>query len=163
MNLLFLRHGEALDGSLYQDSERPLSTRGTQQAATVGRFLREQAIHPGLILCSPLVRARQTAEEVQREVGATPVQTTECLTSSSDPHAILLELRMLGQETVLMIGHEPHLSKTISVLLGVDTRSRVEMKTCCLAYVVTTAEPAPGAGILRWLIPSNVTLGEHSR
>lgn len=123
--------------------------------------MRAQSIHPDMILYSPLLRARQTAEQIHNEIGTTRMQTTECLASSSDPHAILLELRMLSEETILLIGHEPHLSRTISLLLGADMRSRIEMKTCSLANVVAVAPPAPGGGVLRWLIPSSATLGEH--
>ncbi len=158
MNLYFLRHGQALDGAQYQDNERPLSNHGLQQAAAVGCFFREQGIRFDHVLCSPLLRARQTVEALQREAGALPIQTTDLLTSSSDPRLILLELRTLDRENVLLVGHEPHLSKTVSLLLGLDDRSRVEMKSCSLACVATAGAPNPGGGILRWLIPPKVTL-----
>lgn len=158
MNLYFLRHGEALDGAQYPDHERPLSNHGLQQAAGVGRFFHEQGIRFDHVFCSPLLRARQTVETLQREAGVTPIQTTELLVSSSEPRNILLELRTLDREDVLLVGHEPHLSKTVSLLLGLDDRSRVEMKTCSLAYVATAGAPNPGGGILRWLIPSTATL-----
>jgi phosphohistidine phosphatase len=158
MNLYFLRHGEALDGAQYPDHGRPLSSHGLQQAAGVGRFCREQGIRFDHVFCSPLLRARQTVETLQREAGVTPIQTTELLSSSSDPHQILLALRSLDREDVLLVGHEPHLGKTVSLLLGPDDRSRVEMRTCSLACVVTAGPPNPGRGILRWLIPSTATL-----
>lgn len=158
MNLYFLRHGEALDGAQYTDHERPLSNHGLQQAAGVGRFFREQGIRFDHVYCSPLLRARQTAEALQREAGITPIQTTEMLASSSDPRQILLELRTLDREDVLLVGHEPHLSKTVSLLLGLGDRSRVEMKTCSLACVTTAGSATPDRGNLRWLIPSAATL-----
>ena len=157
MNLYFLRHGEALDGAQFPDSERPLSNHGLQQAAAIGTFLRGRGIRFDHVFCSPLLRARQTAEILLRESGATPINSTDALFSSSDPHLILGELRMTNGEEVLLVGHEPHLSKTISLLLGLEDRSRVEMKTCSLACVAA-ATPNPGRGMLRWLIPSNATL-----
>jgi phosphohistidine phosphatase len=158
MNLYFLRHGEALDGPQYPDHERPLSQHGLEQAAGVGRFFREQGIRFDHVFCSPLLRARQTVEALQREAGVTPIQTSDSLTSSSDPRNILLELRAIDRENVLLVGHEPHLSKTVSLLLGLDDRSRVELRTCSLACVATSGGPNPGRGILRWLIPSTSTL-----
>jgi phosphohistidine phosphatase len=158
MNLYFLRHGEALDGAQYPDSERPLSNHGLQQAAAVGRFFRDQGIRFDHVFCSPLLRAKQTAETLLRESSMTPINTTDALISSSDPRDILLELRSLNCDEILVIGHEPHLSKTVSLLLGLEDRSRVEMKTCSLACVSTAAGPRPGRGILRWLIPSSATL-----
>ncbi len=158
MNLYFLRHGEALDGAQYPDGERPLSNHGLQQAAAVGCFFREQGIRFDRVFCSPLLRARQTTEAVLQESGAIPVTTTDLLISSCDPHRILLELRTHHCEEVLLVGHEPHLGKTVSLLLGLEDRSRVEMKPCSLACVATASAPNPGRGILRWLIPSNATL-----
>ncbi|HCA80482.1 MAG TPA: phosphohistidine phosphatase SixA [Bacteroidetes bacterium] len=158
MNLYLLRHGEALSGAQYPDSERPLSNHGLQQAAAVGRFFRDRGIRFDHIFCSPLLRARQTAETLMLESGANPINTTDALVSSSDPHLILLELRPLDCEEILVVGHEPHLSRTVSLLLGLEDRSRVEMKTCSLACVATAAAPSPGRGMLRWLIPSNATL-----
>ena len=158
MNLYLLRHGEALDGSQNPDGERPLSNHGVQQAAAVGRFCRDRGIRFDHVFCSPLLRARQTAETVLRESGTALMKTTDALVSASDPHLILQELRTLEGDEILIVGHEPHLSKTVSLLLGLDDRSRVEMKTCSLACVATAAAPGPGRGILRWLIPSNTTL-----
>jgi len=158
MNLYILRHGEALDSPQYADSERPLSNHGLQQAAAVGRFFRDQGIRLDHVFCSPLLRARQTVEILFRESGATPINTTDALVSSSDPRLILQEIRTLDCEEILLVGHEPHLGKTVSLLLGLEDRTLVEMKTCSLACVATVAAPSPGRGKLRWLIPSSATL-----
>lgn len=158
MNLYFLRHGEALDGAQYPDSDRPLSAHGLRQAAAVGRFFSTQGIRFDHIFSSPLLRARQTTETLLRESGAIPITVTDLLVSSCDPHQILLDLRTLEGQDILLVGHEPHLSKTVSLLLGLEERNRVEMKTCTLACVVTVSAPNPGRGTLRWLIPSDATM-----
>ena len=104
------------------------------------------------ILCSPLLRAQQTAAAVLDEIGPITLSTTEHLTSSSDPRHILRELSELNRETVLLIGHEPHLSTTISVLLAGDERSRVLMNPCSLACLRAVASPKYDKTILQWLI-----------
>jgi phosphohistidine phosphatase len=154
MRLYFLRHGEAADPAAYSDEERPLSEAGRHQASAVARFFSDRGLRLDTILCSPLLRARQTAEAVQAAYAALPLKTSENLLSSADPLAILEELGTSRADDLLLVGHEPHLSKTISRLLGLDSKKGVEMKTCTLACIVATPPPGPGRGMLIWLLPS---------
>jgi phosphohistidine phosphatase SixA len=152
MTLYFLRHGDAIRDTFIHDSDRPLSDSGREQAAAVGRFLRAGKTGIEHILCSPLLRAQQTAAGILSEIGPVPLSTTEHLTSSSDPRHILREISDLNKEIVLLIGHEPHLSTTISVLLAGDERSRVMMRPCSLACLSAVASPESGKALLQWLI-----------
>ncbi len=152
MTLYFLRHGDAIRDTQVRDSDRPLSDSGQQQAIAAGRFLRAAKAGIEHILCSPLLRAQQTAAAVLHEIGPLPLQTTEHLTSSSDPRHILRELSELDMETVLLIGHEPHLSTTISALLAGDERGRVMMRPGSLACISAVAPPEYNRALLRWLI-----------
>lgn len=81
--IYLLRHGETewnrqrrLQGQL----DSPLTARGLQQAAAMGRTVRELvgAGAPGFrLVCSPLGRARQTAERVAQELGYDPAAIAE--------------------------------------------------------------------------------------
>jgi phosphohistidine phosphatase SixA len=152
MTLYFLRHGDAVQDTRLHDSDRPLTESGREQAAAAGKFLRAGKAGIERVLCSPLLRAQQTASAVLREIGPVPLSTTEHLVSSSDPRHILRELSDLDKETVLLVGHEPHLSSTISVLLAGDERSRVMMRPCSLACLSAVASPESGKSLLQWLI-----------
>jgi phosphohistidine phosphatase len=158
MIIYLLRHGDAVDSPRLNDNERPLSDFGQRQAEAVGMYLKSTAAGISLILSSPLLRAQQTAEAVQRELENISIQTTESLHSSSDPQEILRELRKARQRSVLLVGHEPHLSRTVSLLLWGDARSRVEMRKCSLACVAIPDPIEEGRGVLQWLIDSSQTL-----
>ena len=152
MTLYLLRHGDAIRDTRVHDSDRPLSDFGREQATSVGRFLSARKTGIQHILCSPLLRAQQTAAAVLHEIGLIPLSTTEHLTSSSDPRHILRELSELNKEIVLLIGHEPHLSTTISMLLAGDEHSRVTMRPCSLACLSAIAPPEYNKTLLQWLI-----------
>jgi len=155
MLIYFLRHGEAEEHPSLHDSERPLTDAGNRQATAAGQLLKGEVRKVELILTSPLLRARQTAESVQHEIGTVSIQPTEHLVSSSNPRKIIQELQKIRERTVLLVGHEPHLSETIALLLAGASRSIVEMKKCSLACVSTPDPVKDGSGILRWLIPSS--------
>lgn len=158
MIIYLLRHGDAGNTPQGQNSDPPLSDFGQRQATAAGRYLARTNAEIGQILCSTMLRARQTAERVQREFPAVPVRATESLVSSSDPRDIILELQKSAFKSVLLVGHEPHLSRTISLLLWGDTRSRLEMRKCSLACVSVPVPVEEGGGTLQWLLSSDQTM-----
>jgi phosphohistidine phosphatase SixA len=104
-----------------------------------------------------MLRAQQTGEAVRQELGLVVIEPTELLLSSGDPREIVRELQKSPLRNVLLVGHEPHLSRTISLLLWGDIRSRVEMKKCSLACVSTPDPLEEGRGVLQWLVSSEQT------
>ncbi|MES1147024.1 MAG: histidine phosphatase family protein [Solimonas sp.] len=61
--LTLVRHAQA-DAHMpdQSDWERPLTRRGLNDAAEMAKRLKSQRLKPDLILCSPSLRTRQTAE-----------------------------------------------------------------------------------------------------
>ena len=63
MKLYLIRHGIAADRTEYTDDEaRPLTDHGRERTRQVAQRLYDLGIRLDLILTSPLLRARQTAE-----------------------------------------------------------------------------------------------------
>jgi phosphohistidine phosphatase SixA len=67
-------------------------------------------------------------------------------------------LQKLKEKGVLLVGHEPHLSGTISLLLFGREQSVVEMRKCSLACVSATPPIGKGGAVLRWLLTSELTM-----
>ncbi len=152
MLLYFLRHGDASRDSSIDDSERPLTDLGIRQATLAAAFL--QRIDPGIgaLLSSPLARARQTASIV-RDKNSLPVPIpSEYLLNGTDQRQLFKPLESLGVQSALLVGHEPHLSETISILLCGNREAGIEMKKCGIALVETPATIEAGSGRLRWLV-----------
>ena len=69
MRVVYLcRHAKAAPGD--PDELRELTSKGVDQARGLGRELAASTDPPAIVLTSPLLRARQTAEIVATETGA---------------------------------------------------------------------------------------------
>jgi len=110
------RHAKAADGD--PDELRVLTPGGVDQARTLGRRLAGANEPPVVVLASPLVRARQTAEIVADETGAELL--VEPLLA---PGATVDDLRRAvgGLDgPVATVGHQPDCSEITLAVSGRD-------------------------------------------
>ena len=114
MRLFLVRHAEAAPGE--PDALRELTPAGHDQARALGMELAANGIRPAVILTSPLVRARQTAEAVGRAVGV-PVEIDERLGPGATVAGVEEAVDGRG-ETVLAIGHQPDCGRIAAELTG---------------------------------------------
>lgn len=123
--LLLLRHGITEErGDHIDDAQRALTPQGRERLALVIRRLADLELHCDVVLSSPLVRARQSAELV-RELGLAPeLELASSLAPLADPLPLLE--RWLGPVSprqgwrrLAMVGHEPDLSTLAALLIGV--------------------------------------------
>jgi phosphohistidine phosphatase len=155
MDLYILRHGIAEERSRSgKDRDRALVTEGKEKTRAAGKALRKMEIDFDLVLSSPFVRAWQTAEIIVEECGcARALQPCDALSAGGPMKEVFGELRKAAgtHSSVLVVGHEPDLSRLISVLLSGTTELAITMKKGGLAKLTcATAEPA-GAR-LEWLL-----------
>jgi phosphohistidine phosphatase len=155
MELWLLRHAAAEDQSESgHDADRTLTEDGHKRARDVARGLAQ--LEPGiqLILTSPFARARQTAEPAARALHlAGKLRETQALEPSSDPQEILDEVRAEKAESILLVGHEPHLGKLLGRLVSGRPGLEIPMKKAALARLAWTGS---GAASLRALLPAKV-------
>ena len=97
MRLSLLRHGIAADrGSpeYENDSERPLTPKGERRMRRIAKGIQASGLSYDLILSSPYLRAKQTAEIVAAGL-STPegVILAETLTPEGNPRQLIETLR----------------------------------------------------------------------
>ena len=158
MELIFFRHGLAADREEWKgsDEDRPLTAEGMDRTQEVVGGLRALKVRPDVILSSPLLRARETAEIAKKGlITDAKVELADELTPSAGPDQLIVRLADLADKPqVLCVGHEPHISTTISAMVSGKTAASFEVKkagACCIRF---TGIPKAGAGTLLWLLPS---------
>jgi phosphohistidine phosphatase len=114
MRLLLVRHAEAAPGE--PDALRELTPAGHERARELGMELAATGLRPAVILTSPLVRARQTAEAVGRAVGVA-VEVDERLAPGATTDGVREAVEGRG-DTVLTVGHQPDCGRIASELTG---------------------------------------------
>src|SRR5438270_13273231 len=121
MNLYLLRHGLAVEpGTLgYTEAERPLTPKGERKLHKIARAMQALELSFDCILSSPYVRARDTAEIVATELKLKKkIELTETLLPDGNARKLVELVKQLqpAPQSVLLVGHEPHLSGLISLL-----------------------------------------------
>jgi phosphohistidine phosphatase len=114
VQVFLVRHAKAEPGE--PDALRALSPRGREQARELGRGLAGDGVHPTAVLSSPLLRARETAEEIARATGSS-VETDERLA----PGATVDDLRdaTAGRDgPLVVVGHQPDCGQIVGELTG---------------------------------------------
>jgi len=155
--LFVLRHAKSSwDQPGLQDFERPLNERGRRDAPRMGRLMRERALRPDVILCSPAERTRQTVALLAAAAGldAEPRFDERIYEASAGLLIDVLSEVEREAEGVLLIGHNPGVEKLIEVLTGASVR----MTTAALAHVVLDIDAwgdvGPECGRLEWVVRS---------
>src|SRR3954452_246645 len=119
---LLRRAKSSWDDPSRPDSERPLALRGERAAALMGEHLQASGIEPGLVLCSPAVRARQTLDGL----GVARDARVEPGLYGAAEGDLLQRLRTLPTilESALLIGHNPALEELTLMLAGQGSELR---------------------------------------
>ena len=151
MKLYFLRHGDATWPDWQApDDERPLTKKGKKQIKKVAKFIADEDIGPIAIVSSPLPRACESADIVAEELNA-EVTEDPALAPGFDIDRLSTILKAFPGQDVMLVGHEPGLSRVIKALGGGEVR----LPKAGLARV-DLAEGEELRGELIWLLPAKV-------
>ncbi len=145
MLLLVMRHGKAEPKRPgLKDEERKLTDEGRRDVELVAKILPNK---PSKILCSPMVRARETAEIVAEIYGIKYEIVQELL-----PENVSLDSlkNLISEENILLIGHAPSIEEFVSELIG---GGKVKLKAGAVAGLDVEEFKRGGAKLIYLVTP----------
>ena len=132
--LFLLRHAKAenaVAGST--DLDRGLNERGQHEAQAIGAFIKRQNLRFDWVLCSPAVRARETAELALAAAEVVANVRYDQRIYDASPRQLLVVISELSENmnAVLLVGHNPGIEELLKMLTG----RAEQMATCTLAKI----------------------------
>ena len=152
MEIYLVRHGVA--HTKEDDPERHLNNDGLNQCHLSGRALRRFGTTFDLVISSPKVRARQTAEIIADEVGypKDEIKVTETLEPMASPKDTISYLNNFTEKNNIMLaGHLPLLENLASELLSKSTQISLSFEAGAVCQI-DVDHPISHNGILRWFL-----------
>ena len=158
MELYLLRHAIAVTRGTegYEnDADRPLTPKGEKKMYRIAEGMKDLGLSFDLLLSSPILRARRTAEIVAEILGLKKkLQFSENLSTGGDEEDVIKEL--IGEHSangsILLVGHEPDMSALISVLVSGGPEFAVTMKKGGLCKLTVDALHFGRCASLEWLM-----------
>ena len=114
MRLYLVRHAEASPGE--PDELRSLTPEGREQARALGERLRDEDAAPAVVLTSPLLRARETGDELARAL-AVKSEPDERLAPGASVDDVRAAVEGRGDQ-VVVVGHQPDCGQIAAALTG---------------------------------------------
>jgi phosphohistidine phosphatase len=150
--LYLIRHGVAEDrGEAWpDDAKRPLTEAGKARMRKTARGLARLGVAIEVILTSPLVRTRQTAELVASGLDSRPaLVNVDSLAPNGSFPAVVSELEKYARRArIALVGHEPGIGELAARLIG--SRHAIEFKKGAICRIDVEELPPNGPGDLRW-------------
>jgi phosphohistidine phosphatase len=156
MKLYFLRHGVAGDPGEWQgrDFDRPLTREGVRRMEREAKTFADLGLDPDVVLTSPLVRAKQTADIAAGALKAHVVADERLGPDFNASRLAELLKEHSDSRSLMLVGHEPNMSETIGQIVG---GAKIDLKKGGLV-LVDVADPNVVSGVLVWLISPKVLL-----
>ncbi|MGH8296431.1 MAG: phosphohistidine phosphatase SixA [Steroidobacteraceae bacterium] len=162
MELLVLRHAIAFprDASRWpDDSQRPLTAEGVRRARRAAAGLKRLGKAPGVVMTSPLVRARDTAKIFAQAARWPEAVECDALVPDGEAEEVLAALRGRSGKTgcAAVVGHQPHLGRLIALCLrGGLQPEAMELKKSAVACLQFDGPPHAGRAVLEWLLAPRI-------
>ncbi|HUI87343.1 MAG TPA: phosphohistidine phosphatase SixA [Anaerolineales bacterium] len=142
MKIYLVRHGIAYEPGepgYEDDAQRPLTDKGRDKMKKVAHVLKRLGVQPDVMVSSPYLRARQTAEILAKELKykKDKLVFSDRLLPTAQPGLIIAEMiEKYMVEELMVIGHEPCLGLLIGALASGGGDLSINVKygsVCCLS------------------------------
>jgi len=156
MDLYLIRHADAKplgEDGIQDDADRPLTSKGDAQAKALAHVLQKRGVQLGLVVSSPLLRARQTAEKmVSHWVDPVPaLATCDEVAPGGKRRKLSKFLREQSADAIAVVGHIPGIADYAAWLIG-DNKAELDLAKAGIARIVCPDGPRKGEGTLTWLV-----------
>ena len=133
VHLVLVRHAIAEPrGDEFADRDRPLTAKGRRRMGRAARGLAVLGVRCDVIVSSPVLRARQTAEILLKALTPERSQIVylDALSPDGEPERLLDTLRQLDPPArhIVLVGHEPDLGNLAGEWLGGPGGSMLQLK-----------------------------------
>ncbi len=156
--LYLIRHGVAEErGDRWpDDNKRPLTEDGMSRLRKAARGLACVDVSFDVMLTSPLVRTRQTADIIASAFDPHPhIVTAESLAPGGTYPEVLAELEKQARRAkIALVGHEPGIGELAARLAG--SRHGFEFKKGAVCRIDVDVLPPEGPGTLRWFLTPRI-------
>ena len=139
------------------DAKRPLTPAGKKRFRKTARGLVPLVPRGAVVLTSPFVRARETAELLAATAKLRLPIVCEELASGQPEKEAFKMLAARREKYTILVGHEPHLGRLLAAALAGDgARFNVQFKKGGAACVEFRGRIVPGQARLHWFLPPKV-------
>ncbi len=145
-----IRHSYAENAGMTKDMNRALTHQGQTTVRALGRYLSKQDFSPDIILCSPAVRTRETAQNLIEELEISEsILTFKDKIYNASVRELLSAVNELDEtnKRVAMISHNPAISYFGEFLTGEDIGG---MEPCSMVNIelnqIKWSEVSQGVG-----------------
>lgn len=164
LELYLIRHGLAGERGTYtNDDERPLTEEGKKKTRQIAQRLLDLNLQFDLILTSPLVRAKQTAEILLQAGLSQQLEAADYLAHAGQIEDWLDWLQAWQQPKtpcLALVGHEPDLSEWAEILLWGTAQGVLTLKKAGIIGLTLPESGSPiGNSQLFWLTPPRFLIG----
>jgi phosphohistidine phosphatase len=157
MEVILLRHADAGPPDLTRypdDRSRPLSVAGRDVHPRVAAVLARMGVVFDRLFTSPLLRARETAELTRRAFAwSGQIESTDALGEACSVDAMFALVSSQAQDVrVVLVGHEPHLSRFAAASLTGAPRFDIDLRPSGVIGLAWREPPRPGGATLRYVL-----------
>jgi len=132
MKLYLFRHGIAEDRKIEkEDHQRILTPEGISKVEQIAFKLKKLESQFDLIITSPLIRAKQTAQILQKYHLAEQIKEDSTLAPQGDIHQWIKWLQKSHyspKSQLLLVGHQPDLGNWAQTLIWGESQEKIILK-----------------------------------
>jgi phosphohistidine phosphatase len=164
MKIYLVRHGIAGDhvfGSPQADAQRKLTSEGKAETKRVAQGVKCLGVKPQLIVSSPLVRAKETAEIFQTVFSVKEeMKIIDALAPGGTPSSVYKSVKLLLKaafaEEIMLFGHEPDMGNLAGNLLSFGSDLDIPFKKSGVCRIDVSDIPPTQPGVLKWFVTPKI-------